>query len=474
MSHKSLILVPVVIVVAALGASWYTGNQLEEQIKNGISEANIELEEDLPEIGAYITLLEFKQGVFSSTAKYSLTLTAQDPEQPKVLLFTDRLQHGPFPLSRLAAGKFAPVLAQSNFELDKNELSEPLYAAAGDKAPIFGELNMYYDQSVDGTLESAKLNIQQGPNSLNVEPAKVHYSLSSDHNNLTVNGQLASVSLDFIHTQTGHTITVQLEDLELDVDKQENAYGFPLGTGMVSLKSLRINPQDAANIEIKDAWLQETLSEENELLNQKVSYRINNLHVAGQALGALTLKMSANNLDQKTLNEIDKTLEQYIQDGISVAEEETINRLSLKLIDSHPSFSIDELSLKTQHGVASASANVTLNKPKASQAEEQDLLSTILAAATGQAKVEIDKAVLGDIAALQLLAEHGPDNLEPAQLKQQTDMLTELFSAMALGSEWAVLNGNVLSSKIDYADNQVTLNGKTMSVEEFMQFVSGQ
>ncbi|MCY1307137.1 hypothetical protein D9M70_570400 [compost metagenome] len=48
--------------------------------------------------------------------------------------------------------------------------------------------------------------------------------------------------------------------------------------------------------------------------------------------------------------------------------------------------------------------------------------------------------------------------------------MTDMFSGMALDSQWAVLDGNSLSTSLAYANDKVKFNGKDMSVQEFMAF----
>lgn len=52
-------------------------------------------------------------------------------------------------------------------------------------------------------------------------------------------------------------------------------------------------------------------------------------------------------------------------------------------------------------------------------------------------------------------------------------MMTEMFSGMALASQWVVEDGNALRGSLTYADNKVTFNGKPMSLGEFMDFAMG-
>ncbi|WP_272898914.1 DUF945 family protein [Pseudomonas mediterranea] len=51
---------------------------------------------------------------------------------------------------------------------------------------------------------------------------------------------------------------------------------------------------------------------------------------------------------------------------------------------------------------------------------------------------------------------------------------SDMFSAMAVGTQLATLEGNDVVTKLRYANNQVDFNGKKMTVEEFTGFVMNQ
>jgi uncharacterized protein YdgA (DUF945 family) len=46
-----------------------------------------------------------------------------------------------------------------------------------------------------------------------------------------------------------------------------------------------------------------------------------------------------------------------------------------------------------------------------------------------------------------------------------------MFGGMAVGSQFAKLDGNNIVTKLHYANNQVEFNGQKMTVEEFVGFV---
>ena len=79
------------------------------------------------------------------------SLDGDEPRQFE-LVINDRIEHGPFPLSRLKALKLMPVMATSNYALESNPALEKWFAAANGKSPVEGQASLGYDRSVQGTV----------------------------------------------------------------------------------------------------------------------------------------------------------------------------------------------------------------------------------------------------------------------------------------------------------------------------------
>ena len=95
-----------------------------------------------------LTLLSFERGLLSSTARYQIDIDVADDEgntEHYALLLNDRLEHGPFPVSRLSRGQLMPVAAQSHFELERTPLTQKLFDAASGEVPLVGEVTIGYD-----------------------------------------------------------------------------------------------------------------------------------------------------------------------------------------------------------------------------------------------------------------------------------------------------------------------------------------
>ncbi|WP_259758337.1 YdgA family protein [Pseudomonas sp. GCEP-101] len=471
------IAIPVAVVGVAAAGAWYTGTRVEQEVNRGIAEANQLFQEEAPGLGAYLTLVDIQRGLFSSTARYNLTFTGKEGDEPQTLVFTDRLEHGPFPASRLAAGKLAPVMAQSHFALEQNELTAPLFAAAGGKAPLSGELTIHYDQKQEGSVETAAFAFAQDSDKLRLSPITLAFSVSGDKKNVSAVGKLAEVDLDFTDPSTGQPAKVQLRDLGMQGDKKENANGFALGPSSATIKSLNIQSPGAPAVELREAVVEEVLKQGGKGLDQSVSYRVGKVVVQGQEVGGMKLDLSLRNLDEGVLKTFKESYNKMALDSLestelTPAQEEELKKLGLALLEGSPVLSLDELSLQTSHGVAKASLSVDLRKPDAAAATPDEMARSVLAAL--KADLKVDKAVIGDIVALQgTLGGEAAGSADPVALKQQSDAMTDLFSGMALQSEWAVLDGNSLSSSLAYANDQVKFNGKDMSVPEFMAFAMG-
>jgi len=91
------LLVIVVLVVVWLGATWYSGKQLQGQINDGIAQLNANGAKLDPDLQLQIKPVSYERGLFSTHARYMLTSGAApvDLEQDPVIDVV--IWHGPFP-----------------------------------------------------------------------------------------------------------------------------------------------------------------------------------------------------------------------------------------------------------------------------------------------------------------------------------------------------------------------------------------
>lgn len=471
------IAIPLAIVGASVAGAWYTGTLVEQQLQAAISQANASLTQEAPHLKAQMQLVELEQGVFSSRARYTLSFSLEADAEPLTLAFSDNLEHGPFPPSRLAAGKLAPVMAQSHFSLERNELTAPLFDAAGGKSPLTGEVALNYDQSQKGRIDLAALQHTHTAGTLRISPASLDFSGSSDRKHISASGQLAEMDFDFAESNRGGPVSVQLRDLSLQADKQENANGFALGPSSATIKRVMIQASQDQQIELQDAVIEEALTQNGSSLDQSVAYRVGQVRVQEQNVGGVKLALSARHIDEAAFKALKDAYNQLLLSSLEGQKpgsdtEEEFKDLTLALLEGAPVLALDEFSLNTANGQGKATLSFNLRKPAEDASSPEEMAQSALAAL--QADIRLDKAVIGDLATVQGALEGAATGAADAQaIAQQAQMMTEMFSGMALASQWVVEDGNALRGSLAYADDKVTFNGKTMSVAEFMAFATG-
>lgn len=470
--------IPVALIGAGIAGAWYTGTQVESYVDSTLAHANAEIPKAAPGAGIEMSLLSVKRGLFASQARYQLSFTDEDGGKPRTLEFSDRLEHGPFPLSRLAKGKLAPVMAQSNFVLDRSPVTEALFMAAGGKAPLTGEAAIAYDGGTAGELTLAALAFHEKDASLRLSPLHATFEVSGDYRTNRMNASLAELSLVGAEPESGTLVRIEAHDVAMQADKSVNDAGFAVGPGSFTAGRVKVQAEKGTVVTLNQMAMEEALTQNGAHLDQTVTYRIGTIDVQHQPVGGLSLKLSARHLDHAALKELFDTYNRIVFAGtadgevfdgdLTPVQQEMLKTQVLRLLQGQPSLALDELSLKTASGEASLSVAADLRQPN-EDASLDASMGSALAALT--ATLKVDKPLIGDLATLQ--ARLSDDSNEPAVLAQQSAAANELFSGVALNSGWAQLQGSTLTSSLNYANDRVNFNGQDMSVEEFMEFVMG-
>ncbi|MEO4046625.1 YdgA family protein [Pseudomonas sp. CAU 1711] len=484
------------VAIAALGAggAWYTGNQLPAVLDESIKRANADLAKSLPALGldASIELLSLERHFFSSDARYRLTFNGSlDGEAPQQLelVIGDRIEHGPFPLSRLKGLKLMPVLATSNYVLESNLALEKWFAAANGKSPLAGQASLGYDRSVAGNLRLSPLQMALDEESdLDFSGLGIDFDSTAEAKAIEASGLMDSLKITSRLSESQEPLTIELQGLSLDSQTEKGASDFYLGRNQVKLQGVQILVGDNAPILFKDlAQLDET-SEADGRLAGRSTYSIGMVSYQGHDIGAVELISSVKNLDAGALQsllalygEVLKGASQAQAQPASLAAESEMPELSEaqkaqllvdldKLLAARPSVALEKLAFKTANGESSLSLALDFAKPESFELPAPELAKQLLSQL--DAKLVVSKAMITDMVGLQATFAGETDQEAVAQ---SAAMMTEMTTGMALASELARLEGDNIVTSLHYADDKVDFNGKQMSVEEFvaMAFSTG-
>jgi uncharacterized protein YdgA (DUF945 family) len=476
----------VAVPLALFGAAtFYTSTQVESTARDAVDQANLKLREMGVGAGADVslTLLSFERGLLSSTARYQIDIDVADDEgntEHYALLLNDRLEHGPFPVSRLSRGQLMPVAAQSHFELERTPLTQKLFDAASGKVPLVGEVTIGYDGGQAGDLRTAALNIEDEDGSVRIAPANLNFEANRDGSDVRMDGELAEIDIDLQRSDSGQPVQVSLRGIGLSADKQDYDAGFGFGPSAITLQRMEIKAGDEPAVVIQQASVEEALSRGSRGLDQTIGYLIGEVSAKGQTFRNLALVFSLRNLEESSLKALVASYKDILDQsatqqesfaGMTSAQQQELQARALQLLEHKPTLALDEFGFETAHGAARLSVLLDLQSPSAEAFTPDAMITSMLASL--KADAGIDRNLVRDIAGLVVQNNARDGQLDQAALQQETEAATELFSSMALNTGWSRLEGERLVSSLHYANDKVTFNSREMSVPEFLGFAFG-
>ncbi|MDH0214147.1 YdgA family protein [Stutzerimonas stutzeri] len=476
----------VAVPLALFGAAtFYTSTQVESTARDAVDQANLKLREMGVGAGADVslTLLSFERGLLSSTARYQIDIDVADDEgntEHYALLLNDRLEHGPFPVSRLSRGQLMPVAAQSHFELERTPLTQKLFDAASGEVPLVGEVTIGYDGGQAGDLRTAALNIEDEDGSVRIASANLNFEANRDGSDVRMDGELAEIDIDLQRSDSGQPVQVSLRGIGLSADKQDYDDGFGFGPSAITLQRMEIKAGDEPAVVIQQASVEEALSRGSRGLDQTIGYRIGEVSAKGQTLRNLALVFSLRNLEESSLKALVASYKDILEQsatpqesfaGMTSAQQQELQARALQLLEHKPTLALDEFGFETAHGAARLSVVLDLQSPSAEAFTPDAMITSMLASLKADAGV--DRNLVRDIAGLVVQNNARDGQLDQAALQQETEAATELFSGMALNTGWSRLERERLVSSLHYANDKVTFNGREMSVPEFLGFAFG-
>ena len=494
MKKSAGIAVGVIVAVGALGTAgaWYTGNQLPTVLDASIKQVNADMAKALPALGLDVSveLLSLDRHFFNSDARYRVKFNGSlDGEAAQQLewVITDRIEHGPFPLSRLKALKLMPVMATSNYALEANPALDKWFAASKGASPLEGQASLGYDQSVEGTVRLNPLQVALDEDSnLDFSGLTIDFDTTAGAKEIDASGLMESFKVSSKLPSSGEPMTIEFKGLTLNSQTAKGASDFYLGQNEVKLQVVEVKVGEADPVLLKDFVQRDETSEADGKLAGRSTYNVGMVSYQGHDIGGLEMISSVKNIDAVALqsmlalySDIIKSTGQLqqasLEDEANLPELSEAQQAQLmvdleKLLAAKPSVALEKLAFKTANGESSLSLAVDLNKPESFELPPDQLAKQLIAQL--DAKVSVSKAMMGDVIGLSSTFAGETDKEAVAQ---QASMMTEMASGMALSTELAKLEGDNIVTSLHYANDKVDFNGKQMSVEEFvaMAFSTG-
>ncbi|WP_053149065.1 YdgA family protein [Pseudomonas sp. P97.38] len=493
MNKSASVLLGIVVAVGAIsaGGAWYTGTKLEGVLQKAIVDSNKQMQTAMAGSNstAVLELVSMERGTFSSTAHYRLKGEGEVfGGEPVELLLVDKIEHGPIPFSRLVTLKWLPVMATSHTELEPNPLTEKWFAATQGKSPLKGVTNLGYDESFNGTYELLPLDTKLDEKTqLIFSGLKIDMAASAQGQKVKADGYMDSIKLNTV-SEDQTPVHVEVNGLTLASNLSKSTYGYYMGDNTVLLSNIKSTFGEPKSVlGLKNLEMKNSSSENGTSASGRADYKIGELSYNDKTIGAAQMAVSLKNLDipatmslmqlyQTKLQPYEKAAAEAAAAGeptpelnLTEAEEAQVKADLEKILAGAPQIALENLSFSTANGESRASLVVDLAKPQSMDLPPDELGRQLLALL--EFNLKVSKPMLADLITVQAQMEGQTD---AKMIADQAAATSDMFSAMAVGTQLATLDGNDVVTKLHYANNQVDFNGQKMTVEQFTAFVMNQ
>ena len=219
-----------------------------------------------------------------------------------------------------------------------------------------------------------------------------------------------------------------------------------------------------------------TLTQGGKGVNSQVNYTVNSLKLQGQDMGSGKLTLKVDNVDGQAWHQFSQQYSAQSQALLAKPElaqnpelyqqaltETLFNALPI-LLKGNPSVTISPLSWRNAKGESTLNLSVLLKDPAQVTAPPQTLaesLDRVVQSLDGKVVIPVDMATefMTKIAGLE--------GYQPADAAKLADQQVKGLAAMGQMFRITTMEDNAISSSLQYANGQVTLNGQKMPLQDF-------
>lgn len=455
-----------VVAAAWVGTAWYTGKKIEARLTQDVQALNAEAQRLSAKLGVPVTLelQSFERGVFSSDARFGVKVTVQSGRKPaeKAFAFTSKIEHGPFPASRLASGDVAPVMAAGRLHMTETPDAAAWFAAAGGSAPVTANFLFAYDRDFSGDLALAPVKYAGAPITFDFSGLQAQVEHAGDRTRDTVSLAVKKASLTEVIRGTPSTLT--LDDLALSHELSGAAESSASSTTL-TVKQWASN-MDKLPLGLKDIAL--TLGSEGtrERMTGKMALDVGSISVRALHVAKLRMVASGKDMDVASLKAFqDATTSTMLSakkaDPLSGEGMLAASHL-LKFLLARPSFTLSTLQVDTARGTSSLSLDIGLAAPSFWKSDPIAITKEVLRNLSVRLKLSPEN--LADVIAARAELKGATREAARSAAEREAAGLRGLVAA----STWARIEDGVIQFEADYREGQVDVNGKRIPVEIFL------
>ncbi|HKS33806.1 MAG TPA: YdgA family protein [Enterobacteriaceae bacterium] len=485
---KSLVAVG---VVAALGVvwtagAWFTGKQMETRFADMIEQANANLKRTAPEAGLKLSYENYQRGVFSSRLQLVIEPTGRKGspwlKPGQRVVFNEHVDHGPFPLAQLKTFNLLPAMASISSTLVNNELSKPLFDAAKGKSPFSAETRVGYSAATDTLITLIPINYAAEGEKVAFSGGTIQLKADREGKDVTLNAEMKSGLIEALNEYNQH-VQLSFGNLKLDGTSEMTDFSERIGRQQLSLSklSVAIEGQQMALLDEMSLDGSSTLTDDRKSINTRLDYAINGLNLQNQDIGSGKLSLKIDKLDGAAWHEFNQRYEAWMASMAAQGEHyqdpgyfqnqmaDAVIGILPVLLKGGPSVTIAPLSWKNAKGETTFNLALQLGDPAAAsdKAKSMDqLLDRTVKSLDSKLVIPVPMATHLMTQTAQL------EGYQPDEAAKLATAKVEGFSALGHSFGFTTREKENIVASFQYGNGKVTLNGKSMTPEEFaMMFI---
>ncbi len=482
--NKSLVAVGVIVALGVVwtGGAWYTGKKIETHLEDMVAQANAQLKLTAPESNLEVSYQNYHRGVFSSQLQLLVKPIAGkvNPwiKSGQSVIFNESVDHGPFPLAQLKKLNLIPSMASIQTTLVNNEVSKPLFDMAKGETPFEINSRIGYSGDSSSDISLKPLNYEQKDEKVAFSGGEFQLNADRDGKAISLSGEAQSGRIDAVN-EYNQKVQLTFNNLKTDGSSTLASFGERVGNQKLSLEKMTISVEgkELALLEGMEISGKSDLVNDGKTVNSQLDYSLNSLKVQNQDLGSGKLTLKVGQIDGEAWHQFSQ---QYnAQTQALLAQPEIANNPELYqekvteaffsalplMLKGDPVITIAPLSWKNSQGESALNLSLFLKDPATTKEAPQTLAQEVdrsVKSLDAKLTIPVDMAteLMTQVAKLE--------GYQEDQAKKLAKQQVEGASAMGQMFRLTTLQDNTITTSLQYANGQITLNGQKMPLEDFV------
>ncbi|TNH41786.1 YdgA family protein [Photorhabdus luminescens] len=474
---KSLVAVGIIVALGAAwtGASWYTGKQIEKRIDQSISLANAEMKKAFPETGLMLQSKDFHRGVFSSDVRIVLTtkdgVKNAEIKPGEEISIKSVIDHGPFPLAQVKKLTLIPSLASVHSELENNEALKPLFAITKGKSLFTSDSRVSYSGSVISDVDLIPVDFEKNGAKFNFSGAKLTSDLSRDLKEIS----LAIKSDQLAINKNDENFLVK--GIDLNLSNKKGKFDIYIGDQSIKIQEISLKGIGNEDMILSGVKIDSNIGEDKTNLKGKITYSLDGLKLKNIDFGSGQFVITADRLDGEAVRKFtqaynDATAKSLSSGDLSsdAADTAIIDAVASNLpilLKNNPQFGIEPLTWKNAKGESTINYQVSLkNLPKDKSSlysmKTEEAIRTLIQ--NMSLNVTLPRPMMIEFSTQSMIV----NGMDKAKAEQNAEQQIKQFEQLGQLFKITTVDKDAISIKFNYADGNVEMNGKKMSLHQFM------